>query len=161
LAQLDGVLNVSLLNGFSPAAGDIFEILTATGGVTGTFSSLSLPLLENGLMWELVYSLNDLTLQVVRSMATLAADFDENGVVDSADLAAWTSNLGTAVGATHAQGDANADGAVDGADFLVWQQQVEGPSAMSDSAAIAEPHAWGFIPPLAAFLAANRRKLLA
>lgn len=67
------------------------------------------------------------------------ADFDEDGVVDGADLARWRTNFGT--GATHMQGNANAtqDVDVDGTDFLVWQRQLGGVSAMSTSAAVPEP----------------------
>jgi hypothetical protein len=55
--------------------------------------------------------------------AFAAADFTENGTVDGADLGAWTGGFGTATGATHMQGDANADGDADGGDYLVWQEQ--------------------------------------
>jgi hypothetical protein len=54
----------------------------------------------------------------------LAGDFDGNDVVNVLDLASWKAGLGTSVGATHSQGDADADGDVDGSDFLIWQRQV-------------------------------------
>src|SRR5688500_5103378 len=38
-----GILNVSLLNGYTPAPGTSFEIVLATGTVTGTFGTLNLP----------------------------------------------------------------------------------------------------------------------
>jgi hypothetical protein len=59
----------------------------------------------------------------------LAADFDEDGQVDAADLAAWQLGAGLASGALHYQGDANADGRVDGADFLIWQRSAASASA--------------------------------
>jgi hypothetical protein len=59
----------------------------------------------------------------------LAADFDEDGQVDAADLAAWQLGPGLASGALHYQGDANADGRVDGADFLIWQRSAASASA--------------------------------
>ena len=50
------------------------------------------------------------------------ADFNNDGVVDSADLAIWSAGYGT--GTSHNQGDANLDGIVNGLDFLVWQRQA-------------------------------------
>lgn len=52
-----------------------------------------------------------------------AADFDEDGDVDHADLAAWTNGYGIGNSAEHYDGDADGDGDVDAADFLVWQRQ--------------------------------------
>jgi GH35 family endo-1,4-beta-xylanase len=49
----------------------------------------------------------------------LAADFDDNGVVDHEDLAMWRDGFGPTGSA-----DADGDGDTDGADFLVWQQQL-------------------------------------
>jgi hypothetical protein len=51
------------------------------------------------------------------------ADFNQDGAVNAADLAAWSANFGRSAGATKAQGDSNADGRVNGIDFLKWQQQ--------------------------------------
>lgn len=51
----------------------------------------------------------------------LAGDFDSDGDVDGADLAAWQTHFPLPSGATLATGDADGDGDVDGADFVVWQ----------------------------------------
>ncbi len=53
----------------------------------------------------------------------LAADFNENGTVNNADLALWSSGYGISSGATKYQGDSDEDGDVDGQDFLAWQIQ--------------------------------------
>jgi autotransporter-associated beta strand protein len=88
------------------------------------------------------------TLMLLRSEGTLrlhylpaiAADFDDDGVVDGDDLARWTASAGLASGATNEQGDADADGDVDGADFLTWQRQLgNGPSV--PAAPVPEPAA--------------------
>jgi hypothetical protein len=64
-------------------------------------------------------------------------DFDGNGMVNGADLAAWRTNFGDTT-ATLSQGDADADGDVDGRDFLIWQRNV-GPAAVIAAQAIPEP----------------------
>ncbi|MCA9230602.1 MAG: hypothetical protein KDA57_08120 [Planctomycetales bacterium] len=70
----------------------------------------------------------------------VAADFDEDGDVDQADLAAWQHGFGTASAAEHHQGDADGDMDVDGADFLTWQTQYTGSiSPLAASAPIPEP----------------------
>ncbi len=69
----------------------------------------------------------------------LAADFDENGVVNGADLARWRTGFGT--GATHMQGNADGDGDVDGADFLTWQRQVGSAPIVAAAESIPEPGA--------------------
>lgn len=42
-ATLDGTLQVTLLGGFVPAAGNVFTLVSAGGGVSGTFESVNLP----------------------------------------------------------------------------------------------------------------------
>ncbi len=44
VAELGGTLDVSLLNGFMPQAGDAFDILSATGGISGMFATTMLPI---------------------------------------------------------------------------------------------------------------------
>jgi hypothetical protein len=64
-------------------------------------------------------------------------DFDGNGVVNGADLAAWRTNFGDTT-ATLSQGDADDDDDVDGSDFLIWQRNV-GAAALLAGHAIPEP----------------------
>jgi hypothetical protein len=69
----------------------------------------------------------------------LAADFNQDGSVNSTDLLAWRGGFGT--GTTKAAGDADADGDVDGADFLVWQRQLgmPQPPLLAASGSVPEP----------------------
>jgi hypothetical protein len=65
------------------------------------------------------------------------ADFDENGVIDSRDLAMWRADFGAGT----SRSDANDDGVVDGTDFLTWQRQllVAPPGFQQPIPAIPEP----------------------
>jgi len=70
----------------------------------------------------------------------LEGDFNRDGRVDAADLAAWSAGFGRASGAALGDGDANGDGDADGGDFLVWQKQFGAvASSTVNSAAIPEP----------------------
>jgi hypothetical protein len=94
-AILGGELNVSLLNGFSPAAGNAFSFLSAVGGVTGTFNSVNLPPLGAGLSWSLSYNPTNVQLSVIQA---LAGDFNGDGRVDAADYVVWRKYDGTPTG---------------------------------------------------------------
>jgi phospholipase/lecithinase/hemolysin len=54
----------------------------------------------------------------------IPGDFDANGLVNAADLAAWRIGFGARGDVTRAQGDADGDQDVDGEDFLTWQRQL-------------------------------------
>ena len=87
--SLEGALQVSLINGFAPAAGNTFDVLD-WGSLTGTFTSLQLPTLGASLQWNT----SQLYTTGVLSVA-LAGDYIGNGVVDAADYVAWRKGLGT------------------------------------------------------------------
>ncbi len=137
-ATLDGTLDVSLLDLGSgmlvPQLGDSFDILSATGGITGVFDSEVLPALDAGLRWLVQYDPDEVRLEV---LSLLTADFDTDGDVDGADLMIWETAFGSGAGA---DADADADGDSDGADFLAWQRQFTGPSVQAVST-VPEPSA--------------------
>ena len=49
-SSLGGTLDLNLLNGFTPSAGDVFDLFSGT--TTGSFSQLNLPPLGGGLNWD-------------------------------------------------------------------------------------------------------------
>ncbi len=143
LAFLSGTLDVSLvdLGGglFQPQIGDTFTLLSALGGVQGTFDVLDLP---NGFDWNVNYTSTSVRLQVagvgfvgdfdsdgdldcddINLLSSIAAsgggsgifDLTGDGVVDDLDVADWILNQKETV-----MGDANLDGVVDSSDFNVW-----------------------------------------
>jgi autotransporter-associated beta strand protein len=132
-AMLKAALNVSLVNPFSPTVGSSFEILHADGLVNGTFNSVNVPALTDNRRWAVQYGSQSVWLHVVND---LAADFDNNGIVNAADLGVWRS----AQGAT-AAGDADGDGDTDGNDFIAWQRQMNTRLLASSLMAIPEPTA--------------------
>ena len=70
-ATLGGPLNVSLINSFSPALGNVFTILTASS-VTGTFSSTNFPALAPGLGFTITYGATNVVLSVVAVSSPVA-----------------------------------------------------------------------------------------
>lgn len=75
-ATLGGVLNVSLIHlgaGNAPMVGDRYEIIKAAGGITGTFSSVSLPALADGQEWNVIYESHAVVLTVTPT-ATVGVD---------------------------------------------------------------------------------------
>jgi hypothetical protein len=141
-ATLAGELAVSFVNGFQPTAGAAFSILNADS-VIGQFADLSLPSLSGGLVWNTSYFSTSMLLSVSAAVAYDPADFNEDGLVDAADLVIWRTGFGMASGAGRHDGDANGDGAVNGADWLLWQQGLShSGNANVAGASVPEPAAW-------------------
>jgi hypothetical protein len=89
---LDGALEVSILLGFTPTAGQSFNILDWFGTRSGTFSSLSLPTLA-GLAWNTSQLYTDGIISV--AAAGVPGDYNQDGTVDAADYTVWRNNLGS------------------------------------------------------------------
>ncbi len=90
--DLDGILNVSLLNGFSPALGNSFTFLTGAS-LTGTFADTNFPAIGAGLGWDVIYGDNSVAIQVVEQSA-VPGDTDGDGDVDLVDLNNVRNNFG-------------------------------------------------------------------
>ncbi|MFO0832419.1 MAG: autotransporter-associated beta strand repeat-containing protein [Phycisphaerales bacterium] len=81
-ATLSGTLNVPLINGFQPAPGSSFTILTAAGGVSGTFATTSLP---QGM--TITYAPNSVTLSLPGAVCD-SVDFNGDTLFpDTQDIA--------------------------------------------------------------------------
>ena len=119
VASLLGALDVELLDGFQPVLGDVFEVLTAAGGVSGAFLAESLPALADPLLaWRVDQGPDAISLVVA---PTLAGDYNADGVVDAADYTVWRDAEGTSGLGLAADGDG--DGDVDADDYQVWVSQ--------------------------------------
>ncbi len=91
-AMLGGALDVALIDGFTPSAGDVFDLFD-WGSVFGTFDSVNLPALGVDLLWDTasLYTLGE--LQVVP--AGIPGDYNNDGLVNAADYVLFRKNEGT------------------------------------------------------------------
>lgn len=90
----------------------------------------------------------------VRFLLYAPCDFNRDGGVDEADLAAWAGDYGGDAG-----GDGDKDGDCDGADFLLWQQQLgSGPVVTAAVVTVPEPAAATAVIALASIALAARRR---
>jgi hypothetical protein len=114
-ALLNGILDVSFVGGFIPMPDDKFEILSAAGGITGTFASESLPTLSGGLFLDVFYLSNSVTLAVTG----ILGDYNHNGIVDAVDYVVWRKSLGQMGSGLAADGNGNNE--IDAGDYDVWR----------------------------------------
>ena len=160
-ATLAGTLQVELLGGFAPMAGDFFQIVSAGGGISGVFGTEILPPLGGGLDWDVQYNPNSVVLSVIGP--SLLGDYNQNGVVDAADYVVWRNTLGQMGAGLVADGNNN--GEVDAGDYDVWRAhfgQIAGGGAgihanSPGESAVPEPAVAGlFLATLLSFLVRRR-----
>ena len=123
----DGELVVSeitvLYEDFRPTDGQVFDLITWEGSITGAFVE-SLPTADiDGIEWDIVVTTasdsNPLgSVALVASKVYIAGDANGNGQVEQADLDAVLNNWGnTGPGLTWATGDFNNNGQVEQGDL--------------------------------------------
>lgn len=123
VAALNGQLNVSLIDGFEPVLGDTFAILSAPGGVVGTFATEDIPTF-NDLTLDVIYNSTNVLLEVIYAFTLVLGDANNDLQVTGADIIAVQQNFGN-IGPPFdgtMVGDANDDGQVTGSDIIVVQQ---------------------------------------
>jgi len=151
IMTLGGRLDVRLTNGYVPHGRQSFDVLDWGGfGVNGAFSAIFLPTLGGTLVWDTSQLYTTGVLSVVGPPApAFAADFDDDGDVDGADLTQWQGDFGA-----NALSDADDDGDSDGADFLAWQRQLGFGASAQSSGSVPVVAAAGAVPePATAWLA--------
>ena len=120
-----GTLQVSLAGGFTPTVGNSFDILD-WGTISGAFSTIQLPTLTGGGVWNTAQLFSNGIISVVSS-SVLPGDFNRDGRVDASDFSSMLIALAdlnsykTANGLTDAQlltiGDINGSGTITNADL--------------------------------------------
>ena len=76
LATLGGTLEVKLIDGFSPALGDLFEVITSELPFEGSFSEILLPPGDNGIVIRESLDAHGLTLEAVFDLANSGGGSD-------------------------------------------------------------------------------------
>ena len=142
-AQIDGLLELSLDENFTPDASTEFTVLAADS-LIGFFDNVGTGqrLLTTDGMGSFVVHYGIGAVEEDRIILTdfqlenfLAADFDNDGDVDGDDFLVWQASFSVDAG-----GDADGDGDTDGDDFLLWQSQF-GSGAGAANASVPEPTA--------------------
>jgi hypothetical protein len=137
--SLSGALNVELINGFTPNAGQSFNILTAASGIDGTFDVTNLPALAGGLYFHLSYTATTINV----SVAGILGDYNRNSVIDSADYILWRKSFNQSGSSLAADGNNN--GTIDPADFTIWRANY-GASPNASGATASLPSSASTIP---------------
>jgi hypothetical protein len=86
--SLGGTLDVLLINGFTPGAGNTFNLFDWTTR-SGNFAVVHLPALDAALAWNASNLYTEGVLEV-----GLSGDFNHDDVIDAADYVAWRKGAG-------------------------------------------------------------------
>ena len=90
--QLGGAsVQVSLADGFVPAIGDAFPVLSSAGTISGAPASAKLQRCRRAWRGNSMWVRHLVELSVV---AGLSGDYNGNGIVDAADYTIWHDTLG-------------------------------------------------------------------
>ena len=134
--SLNGTLQVSLLNPFVPLAGNAFNIIDGAT-ISGAFSTVQLPTLSAGLMWNASQLYTAGVLSV-----TILGDYNGNGTIDAADYTVWRDTLGSL---TNLTANGNGNSVIDAGDYGVWKQNFGRTSGSSAGATNAVPEPMGLL----------------
>lgn len=137
LAILDGFVDVSLVDGFMPEIGDMFEFLTATTNIVDTNVIELVP--ADVPFYELMRVGNNYVLEVIDTPGGLAGDYNDDGVVNAADYVAWRNGGPLANDLTPG---------VQPEDYDVWVEhfgETAGSGTAASDAAVPEPACWAVV----------------
>ena len=113
--SLGGTLNVSLIDGFVPIAGDTFTIITANF-ISGDFDLLTLPKLPPPRFWEVIQGANSVALHVG---PVIPGDLDGDGSVGVKDLLTLLGDWGPCDDCNDCPADLDDDCSVGVVDLLI------------------------------------------
>ena len=130
--NLDGTLEVVLIDDFVPFAPDSFEIFQFDS-LSGEFDSIDLP---PNIAWDTSRLLSNGILTV---QSGLAGDYNNDAIVNTVDYVLWLNTLGQNVGVGQGA-DGNENGVVDRGDYDVWKMN-NGAGINGNGSSIPEPAA--------------------
>lgn len=116
--MVGGTLQVHVLDGFLPSHDSVFMILSGQS-VSGSFVNLNSSdriSIDGGGSFRVTISTTDVTLSDF--LTDLTGDYDNNGIVDSADYVVWRRGLSNNM---PLKNETASLGVVDQADFDVWR----------------------------------------
>jgi autotransporter-associated beta strand protein len=116
VARVGGKLELKTLSGSAPAFGQLFQVLTAAGGIVGDFDQVSLPATGTGLHFTTLRTDNALSFAV-----ELTGDYNRDGSVDGGDYVLWRNASGQHV-PPGTGADGNRDGIINVFDRAVWKK---------------------------------------
>jgi hypothetical protein len=123
-ASLLGWTHFGAAAGSAGVGNDILDNMGNGSGAIGFTPPL--PAGDYTLLFQDTDSAVNFSMTLVVSTESLPGDFNNDRLIDAADLTQWQNSFGL-----NANADANADGDSDGADFLIWQRNVTGAPAAS------------------------------
>jgi hypothetical protein len=127
---LAGALTVEHDDDFVPNVGDEFTILTAVGGVSGTFVANPTSCAAGRTFhWTALYGTNDVRLRLDAVDECCPPDISGDGNIDLTDLAILLTNFGLGSDATQPMGDIDFDGDIDLTDLAILLAQFGTPCA--------------------------------
>lgn len=141
LARLNGVIEATLIDGFVPQVGQMFQVLTATQ-VVNEFDVIETIDENDVLGFDLTALYTDTDVTLLVDDVFLIGDYNDDGVVDAADYAVWRDNLGAPAGAL--PNDIH-DTPIGPAQYETWRSHYGNthPDAGAPDADLApEPGAW-------------------
>jgi hypothetical protein len=118
-AYLHGELRIAF-DPYPAVPGSTYEILSATGGINGTFDEIFYPELPEGLTWQIDYSSGDRVL--VGIVVDNMGDANGDGMVDAQDYDEWKLAFGNT--GFNLPSDFNHDGTVNAADYTIWRDHL-------------------------------------
>jgi T5SS/PEP-CTERM-associated repeat protein len=164
-ANLDGLLRLTLINGFVPTAVQTFDVLDSFG-ITGAFSNAA-----NGQRLTTADGLGSFVVNYLPADAEsrnhivltnfvsvpLPGDYNHNGIVDAADYTVWRDTLGQTGAGLAADGNGNNQ--IDAGDYNIWKVHFgsHAGSGSGGTAAVPEPSAIALAMMAATLLCARPR----
>ena len=113
VADLAGRISVKLIDGFEPAIGDEFTVLSAPMGLNGQFTNSPVSIVNSeGFIWEVLHNPFDVTVRLDAIEANVfLGDVNEDGTVNLLDVMPFTDAITS--GVYEIRADINCDGVVD------------------------------------------------